>query len=197
VTSIERHWEGARVVRRAESEEGTPGDAALLQSGRAGDPRALEALVARYKGPLFGLCYGVLGHVEDAEDAVQESFLRALRGLSGFRGEASFRTWLFRIALNVCLNAKRSCRGAEGALPETAPSPEKIALRHLQVWEALATLLPRQRAILLLKEREGWSLTEIGAALRWKRKRVEHELSRARHALAAWRQQHPEEGDEA
>jgi DNA-directed RNA polymerase specialized sigma24 family protein len=53
--------------------------------------------------------------------------------------------------------------------------------------EALATLLPRHRAILILKEREGWSVAEIAAAFRWKQKRVEHELSRARHQLAEWR----------
>jgi RNA polymerase sigma-70 factor (ECF subfamily) len=166
-------------------------DAALLRAGQAGDRAALEALVARYKRSLFGLCYGILRHADDAEDAVQETFLRALRGLPHFRGEAVFRTWIYRIALNVCLNLKRSHRPTETWEEDRSPatsSPEVIALRQLQITEALAMLMPRHRAILLLKEREGWSMAEIGAALGWNAKKVERELSRARGALAAWRQ---------
>jgi RNA polymerase sigma-70 factor (ECF subfamily) len=126
---------------------------------------------------------------------VQETFLRALAGLPRFRGEAAFRTWLFRVALNVCLNVKRA-RRPEGVWNETmaAPCPEEEALRHLQVREALLALLPRQRAILLLKEREGLTVAEIGAVLGWRPKRVERELSRARQALAAWRTREENEG---
>jgi RNA polymerase sigma-70 factor (ECF subfamily) len=189
-----------RALGSGEGEEGSAAEAALLRAGQAGDRAALERLVARHKRPLFGLCYGILGHAEDAEDAVQETFLRALRGLPGFRADAAFRTWLYRIAVNVCLNWKRDRRPTEWLDEQRraaadAPSPETIALRQLQVREALRALLPRHRAILLLREREGWSLDEIGAALRWSRKRVERELSLARHALAAWRQQ-TREGDE-
>jgi RNA polymerase sigma-70 factor (ECF subfamily) len=80
-------------------------------------------------------------------------------------------------------------------LPETA-SPEAIALRRLQVLEALSSLRPHHRAVLLLKEREGWSMAEIGAALRWNEKRVENELYRARRALVDWRRRDVDEGDE-
>jgi RNA polymerase sigma-70 factor (ECF subfamily) len=167
-------------------------DAVLLAAGQAGDRVALEALVARHKRALFGVCYGILRHADDAEDAVQETFLRALRGLPNFRGEAVFRTWIFRIALNVCLNLKRRHRPTEPWEDHRSPaatSPETIALRQLEMTEALGRLMPRHRAILLLKEREGWSVAEIGAAMGWNAKKVERELSRARGALAAWRQQ--------
>jgi RNA polymerase sigma-70 factor (ECF subfamily) len=201
MVSIRWGWESVRGLRCGADEERLSADLALLRAGQAGDHAALERLIAQYQRPLFGLCYGILQHAEDAEDAVQETFLRALRGLPDFREQASFRTWLFRIAVNLCLNRKRDRRPSEPwdedrlSLFAEAGSPEATALRRLRMVEALGTLLPRHRAILLLKEREGWSVAEIAAALGWKAKRVEHELSRARHALAAWRQQDAEDGE--
>jgi RNA polymerase sigma-70 factor (ECF subfamily) len=184
-----------------ESDQGSTEEAALLRAGRAGDRAALDALLALHERAVFALCHGVLGHAEDAEDAAQETFLRALRALPGFRGEAAFRTWLFRIALNVCLGRKSSQRSIvswdeERSSPTpAAASPEAIALRQMRIQEALAGLLPRQRALLLLKEREGWSVTEIAVALRWSERQVRYELSKTRLALAEWRRDEGE-GDE-
>jgi RNA polymerase sigma-70 factor (ECF subfamily) len=182
----------------------TAAEAALLRAARAGDCAALEQLVALHKRPLFVLCYGILGHPDDAEDAVQETFLRALRALPRFRGDAAFRTWLYRIAVNVCLEWKRAHRPTEpwdeartsaSRAAGAVLSPETIALRHLRMIEALNALSPRSRAILILKELEGWSLAEIGAALRWNEKRVENELYRARRALVEWRRREGSEGE--
>jgi DNA-directed RNA polymerase specialized sigma24 family protein len=72
--------------------------------------------------------------------------------------------------------------------PSPGPSPEQLALRRLDVSEALAQLSPRQRAILLLKEWEGWSAPEIAAALRTPQRRVYHELNLAHRTLSAWRE---------
>ena len=80
--------------------------------------------------------------------------------------------------------------------PPEAASPEAIALRRLRAAEALQSLLPRHRAILLLKEREGWSVAEIAAALGCKEKRVENELAKARRALVEWRRRDAGEGEE-
>src|SRR5262249_25818670 len=91
-------------VGEGEQEPGL--EAELLRAGKAGDLHALESLLALHKRSLMGLCYGILGHLEDAEDAAQETFLGALRALPRFRGEATFRTWLFRIGINVCLKWK-------------------------------------------------------------------------------------------
>jgi RNA polymerase sigma-70 factor, ECF subfamily len=208
MASIERRWGSAHAVGPRESESGPSAEVELLRAGLAGDRAALERLLALNKRVLYALCHGILGHPEDAEDAVQETFLRALRALPGFRGEASFRTWLCRIALHLCLRWKASRRhthafGAgtrpwdEGHAPATPTdaSPEAIALCHLRMIEALRSLQPRHRAILLLKEREGWSIAEIAAALDWKEKRVENELSGARRALVEWRRRDAEEGD--
>jgi RNA polymerase sigma-70 factor (ECF subfamily) len=183
------------------NEESSAAETALLRAGQAGDLNALEQLLAPHKRPLFVLCHGILGHADDAEDAAQEAFLRALRALPGFRGDAAFRTWLFRIAVNLCLNWKRDRPLTEawdeerdGISPNSA-SPEVMALRHLRIMEALQILPRRHRVILLLKEREGWSVGEIATAMRWNPIRVKNELSKARRMLVAWRQE-TGEGDE-
>jgi RNA polymerase sigma-70 factor, ECF subfamily len=186
-----------------EREERPSAEAALLRAGQAGDQAALDQLLAPHERPLLALCRGVLGHTEDAEDAAQEALFRALRALPRFRpGRATFRTWLFRIAINVCLNWKRDHRPSEPWDEERAGpgfeagSPETIALQRLQITEALGTLPPHHRAILLLKVVEGWSVAEIAAAMGWKDKRAENELYRARRALAEWQARNAEAGEE-
>jgi RNA polymerase sigma-70 factor, ECF subfamily len=181
---------GWLAVRESEDEAA---ESALLRAGQAGDRAALEQLLARHKGALYALCRGMLGHGEDAQDAVQETFLRALRALPRFRGDAAVRTWLFRIAINVCLKWKTAHPPTErwdeegSAVQEGSSSPEVDALRRLRMMEALASLTPRQRAVLLLKELEGWSMAEIAARMGWNEKRVDNELYKARRALADWR----------
>jgi RNA polymerase sigma-70 factor (ECF subfamily) len=200
--SIQQGWAVGEI------EEGASAEAALLRAAQTGDRPALDQLLALHERPLFALCYGILGHAEDAEDAVQETCLRALRALRSFRGDAAFRTWLFRIAINVCVKGKAAAaRGAETGSAEPwaeerlssvsdASSPEAMALRQLQVMEALRALLPRQRALLLLKEREGWSIAEIAVGLGWTERQVRYELSKARRALVQWRRREADEGEE-
>jgi RNA polymerase sigma-70 factor, ECF subfamily len=177
-------------------------EAALLRAAQAGDRAALDQLLALHQRALRALCHGILGHAEDAEDAVQETFLRALRALSGFRGDASLRTWLSRIAVNVCLNWKAARHPTEPLDAVCADplahddSPEAIALRRLRILEALHELPRRHRAIFLLKVLEGWSVAEIGAAMGWNPMRVQNELFKARRALAEWRRREADEGDE-
>jgi RNA polymerase sigma-70 factor (ECF subfamily) len=189
--------QGVLTAGEIDGQAGT--EAALLQAAQAGDHAALEALFAPYERPLLALCRGILGHAEDAEDAVQETYLRALRALPRFRGDAAVRTWLFRIAVNLCLNWKRDRRATEPwdeeHLPSEAPAPDTMALHRLQVTEALDRLPRRHRVIFLLKVLEGWSVAEIGTMLGWNRIRVQNELSKARRALAEWRRS-SEEGDE-
>ena len=180
--------------------EGEPtGESALLRAGQRGDLAALDQLFLGNQHALFTLCYGILGRVEDAEDAVQETFFRALRSLSSFRGDARFRSWLFRIALNICLRWKAARRDTELLDEERANSsdvsPEAIAMAHLRLIEALSCLTPHHRAILLLKEREGWSAAEIAAAMGWNEKRVYNELFKARRTLVEWRKREAQEGE--
>ncbi len=159
----------------------------------------MERLLSGHERPLYLLCYGILGRREDAEDAVQETFLRAVRGLRGFRGEMGIKAWLTRIGVNVCLEQKRRHRRRPetecldlGSEPQCA-SPEAEILERLSVFEALAALPPRGRAVLLLKEREGWTTSEIARATRRTERQVYYELQKAYRALADWRSSHPEE----
>jgi RNA polymerase sigma-70 factor, ECF subfamily len=192
----------APAVASGEIEDGPVREIELLRAGQAGDQAALEQLLTPYERPLYALCRGILGHADDAEDAVQETFLRALRALPTFRGESAVRSWLYRIAVNLCLDRKRAARPTEPWDEEQAPaappsrSPERIALGHVRLLEALDTLIPHQRVVLLLKELEGWSVAEIAVAMRWKEKRVYNELYRARLTLAEWRRREAVEGEE-
>src|SRR5262249_34853604 len=133
-------------------------EAALLQAGRAGDRGALDELLALHERRVLAVCRGILGHAEDAEDAAQETFFRALCALPQFRGAPSSPTWLRRIAGNVSLNWKRSRRPTEPldiedrSLPVDAASPEAIVLLRLEIHEALSGLPPHRRAVFLLRE---------------------------------------------
>jgi RNA polymerase sigma-70 factor (ECF subfamily) len=172
-------------------------DDRLLRAGLAGDRAALGDLLTRHETALYRLCLGILGHPNDAEDAVQEAFLRALRALQrpgGFRGEATFRTWLYRIAANVCLERRRGRKPAALSLddlPEAfsspSPGPERLALDRAALCEAMAGLLPRQRLLVTLREQEEWSVAEIAVMLGWRPKKVENELYKVRRALAQWK----------
>jgi RNA polymerase sigma factor (sigma-70 family) len=185
-----------RVIPRS---AGVTGDAEddlrLLRAGQTGDREALAALFTRHETALFRVCRGVLNNATDAEDAVQETLLRALRALSkpdGFRGQSSVKTWLYRIAVNVCLDWKRQHRPSvplEEAWLNTAaqPGPEAMTLERMRVAEALGRMMPRQRALILLREQEEWSAPEIAEMLGWNVKKVEYELFKIRKVLAAWR----------
>ncbi len=106
----------------------------LLERARAGDREAFSALVAPHRSELQVHCYRMLGSVQDAEDALQETLLSAWLGLEGFEGRASVRTWLYRIATNRCLNSLRSSeRRPVAAAPLPVPTPEPTQLGEA-VW---------------------------------------------------------------
>lgn len=168
-----------------------------LRAAREGDTAAMERLLLPHESMLLSLCLGLLGDRADAEDAVQETFLRALRGLHRYRGEAKFSTYLAQIAVHVCADHRRKRRptlrledweqATPGAPPiETSPGTEQTVINRLAALTALQTLKPQRRTALILREREQWSMEEIGNALGWSVSRVKVELFRARTALADW-----------
>ena len=90
----------------------------LMLRARAGDDQAFGELVEPYRGELRLHCYRILGSLNDAEDLLQETLLAAWRGLAGFEGRASLRTWLYRIATNRCLNALRDAARRVPVVPD-------------------------------------------------------------------------------
>jgi RNA polymerase sigma-70 factor (TIGR02960 family) len=106
----------------------------LLRRARSGDDVAFEELVHPYQRELLAHCYRILGSAADAEDAFQESLTAAWKGLAGFEGRASFRTWLFRIATGRCLNMVRASRRSAARAPLFDVEPQEPSALGEVVW---------------------------------------------------------------
>ncbi|HET7857085.1 MAG TPA: RNA polymerase subunit sigma-70 [Gaiellaceae bacterium] len=177
-------------------------EAALIEAARAGDESAFQALADRHARELHVHCYRMLGSIHDAEDALQDSLLRAWRHLAGFEGRSSFRAWLYRIATNVCL-AAATCRPRPeheedivltpypdewlDELPSHAVEPSARYDLHesvqLALLAAVQVLPPKQRAVLLLRDVLGFSAREAAELLDASPTSVHSSLRRARAAL--------------
>jgi RNA polymerase sigma-70 factor (ECF subfamily) len=142
---------------------------------------------------LLAHCYRMLGSMDDAEDLLQETYLRAWRSFERFEDRSSMRTWLYRIATNACLNALRQQpRRALQPIPDALVSPESadpaaiVAAREslrLALIASLQYLPPRQRAVLLLREVLGWPAADVAALLDTSVPAVKSTLQRARARL--------------
>lgn len=148
---------------------------ALLEAARSGDPAAREALVRRHLDDVYGLCVRILGDRELAEDATQDAFVNALKALHRFRGDSSFRTWLYSIAANAARSlGRRQVRRREVGLvladhePSRDPDPSRravVATEMDRVERALAGLPPKQRQAVALRAQQGLSYREIATLL--------------------------------
>src|SRR5262245_22408333 len=116
---------------RTHGRERFPGERTLIDAARHGDEEAFRRVVDEQRAGLQAHCFRMLGSLRDAEDAVQETMVRAWRGLPGYQGRSSVRTWLRRIATNVCLDAigRRPARGARvnGGSPAWPGQPRETA----------------------------------------------------------------------
>jgi len=157
-------------------------DEELVARATAGDTESFNQLVTRWERPIFALAYRTLGREEDARDVVQEAFLRAYRGLRGFKGQAKFSSWLYRITLNLCRDWQRRDRRAplvqvpEGVDPsdmaDAQPAPTEsvedlVARREMSkaVARAMAELPEEQRTAIVLKEYHDLTFQEIADML--------------------------------
>ena len=172
-------------------------DLEAIEQIRGGQIQAYAFLVRKYQTRMRGYCLGVLRNAAEADDAAQEVFIKAYKGLSGFRGRASFSTWLYRVAVNHCRDLLRSAarnrteslemlREEEGesfevrtaVLPEARPSD-----REQQIQETLDQLPEQYKAVLILREVQGLSYQELAEALGCSVDGVKARLRRARREL--------------
>jgi RNA polymerase sigma-70 factor (ECF subfamily) len=152
-------------------------DEELVAKSIRGDADSFNELVLRWERPIYALAYRTIGREEDARDVCQETFLRAFRALPGFRGQAKFSSWLYRIALNLCRDWVRRERRAPVVQPpedvdlmEMAAAAEPsesiedlVARKDLSrlVEQAMALLPEDQRTAIVLKEYHGLTFQEI------------------------------------
>jgi RNA polymerase sigma-70 factor (ECF subfamily) len=154
-------------------------DEELIEACRAGESSAFDVLVARWEDRIRGAAYRFLGSEEEARDVAQEAFLKAYRGLAGFKQEARFSSWLYQIAVNLCRDRLRRRRTRATVsldeLEETGPvmvetrpgADERLAQRDLArvVRRAIHALPLEQREVLILKEYQELTFLEIAQAL--------------------------------
>jgi RNA polymerase sigma-70 factor (ECF subfamily) len=187
-------------------------DEELVDRSRGGDPDSFNQLIVRWERPIYALAYRVIGREEDARDVCQEAFLRAYRALPGFKGEAKFSSWLYRITLNLCRDwIRRQRRAPVTQMPEdvdllevaAAAGPREsiedlVARRELSavVEEAMTLLPPEQRTAIVLKEYHGMTFQEIadlqGCPLSTVKTRLYQGLSVLRRHLERQGQMQPE-----
>lgn len=145
-------------------------DGQLVRRARQGRNGAFRQLVERHHGPVFALAYGMLGHRQDAEDVVQETFLRAYRSLGTFDVTRPLKAWLMKIASNCCRDdlSRRGRRPwlshAMDALPSQGNGDPPGELSE-EVERAVAELRPEYRTAFLLYQGQGFSYDEIAAML--------------------------------
>ncbi len=177
-------------------------DAALVRRARAGDGEAFRELVERHERAIFRLAQHITQNAQDAEDVLQETFLRAFEHLDEFRGDSKFSTWLVRIAVNQALMKLRKRKSDRSvSLDETFDTGEDVVVREIAVWEgdpeqlysqaelrnilasAIDSLPPIFRTVFALRDIEELSTEETAQILNLSVPAVKSRLLRARLQL--------------
>ena len=161
-------------------------DLDLVKRAQEGDSEAFDELVGRYRNRIFGMIYNMVHNEQDAWDLAQDSFLKAWKSIARFRGQSSFYTWMYRIVMNVTIDAMRKKQVKGGGaefddsvqLKEIDPAsrtvPHADALPHermehkeirSRIDAAIAQLSPEHRAVILMKEIEDMQYNEIAESL--------------------------------
>ena len=144
-------------------------DAACVERYRAGDARAFDSLVRKYQRPIYYLALRYVKSSDDAKDVGQRAFVKAYQALGGFRGASSFKTWLYRIAINLALNHLRDhARERPAEIAEDALVAEAVGAARLDAGDdrrrllaALERLPPKQRLVVELRVFEDLSFKEV------------------------------------
>lgn len=174
----------------------------LIERSKNGDVSAFEMLIEAYQKKVFNLAYRIIGNYDDANDIAQEAFIRIFRSISGFRGQSSFSTWIYRITTNVCLDEIRKRKNKsvqyldddiqtdDGEMQRQIisddPLPEEIAERkelRAVINDSLGELKEEYRIIITLRDIQGMSYEEIAKVLDCPTGTVKSRINRARQAL--------------
>lgn len=177
-------------------------DQELVTRSKNGDLQAFEELVCLYERKVYTLAYRMMGNYDDANDLAQETFLRAFRAIGGFRGDASFSTWISHIVTNLCRDELRKryrisvesleqevCLGdaeVKKQIPSTDPGPDEIYEKYelqQELQELLSTLSPEFRLALVLRDIQGFSYQEIAEQMECSLGTVKSRINRARNFL--------------
>jgi RNA polymerase sigma factor (sigma-70 family) len=169
-------------------------DPALVEALRAGDPQAPRLLIEQYQGVVFGLCYRMMNHRQDAEDVAQETFVRALRAMAGFDAARPIRPWLLEIAANRCRTAlARRSRRSFLSLAEPAEEPADNRAGPAdpddlagELERALTALRADYRLVFVLFHEQNLSYEEIARVVTRPVGTVKTWLHRARAELAEY-----------
>ena len=182
-------------------------DAELVARFRAGDRRAFDRIVERYQRPLFYLALRYIKNDADAADLTQRTFVRVFKSIEGFRGSSSFRTWIYRITINLCLNHIRDHRREHVAeirddALTTAPLGATRIIREDEAQElraAIEELPPKQRMVLELRIYDELSFREVAALAKCSENAAKvnfhHAVKRLREIIDSNRQQQDEGTD--
>lgn len=170
-------------------------DATAIARARTGDSDAFRSLVERHSRNVFRLAFRMTGNENDAEDIVQETFLKAYKQLNRYESRSSFGTWLFRIAANCSLDLIRSRKHRQevamvddeerdtlAIVPSPAPGPDRLALSKevgRRVTEAMAELSAQERTAFVLRHFEGLSIDQISSMLGVGGNAAKHSIFRA------------------
>ena len=174
-------------------------DADLVRQTLCGNTAAYNGLVLRYQRQVYSLAFRMLGNAEDAGDLVQDTFLRAYNALASFRQDASFLTWLYKIASNLCIDHLRSRKakgalsldveleeGREPAADARSSAPEDRAIREAVnevLHQAILNLPEKYRLVVVMRHLQDMSVEEIGRVLELPTGTVKTHLFRAREML--------------
>jgi len=170
-------------------------DKELLKKALSGDISAFEELVSSNEKRIYNLCYRMMKNDQDAQDMAQESLIKAWKSLRKFNMKAAFSTWLYKIAVNTCLDELRRRKGNTQSIEELKEKGHTIKDEKSENFEkesdlkyvltqAMDNLEPKEKAIIVLKDIQGYSYEEISIILDCPVGTVRSRLSRSRKKLA-------------
>ena len=158
-----------------------------IAQSQVGDHEAFESLIKEHQRMIYSVCYRMTGSMAEAEDLAQETFIAAFSNLKGFRAESRFSSWLYRIAMNQCLNWRRGAARRENLHKQWSEQPQAHETGETgvsqQIQEALMKLHPKQRAAMVLTTYDGLNHAEAAKVLGCSETTVSWRLFAARAKL--------------